>query len=444
MNKQRRHEASSADLRALGRLLDEATTRPSPFQREASFKELEKALRSRASLPPAKGVYPWLAALASAGALAAACWLLVFRSADLQFEVQGGEVSEGTYVRQLDREAPASLLFSEGTRVEFAASARGRLLDVSPVGASFLLEQGRVELDVTPRLHASWSVVVGPFRVDVLGTNFSVAWEPNDEQLEVVVTRGRVRIEGPDAKGVVVRSGQRFRAWLGATRANMLETYEDRAVPVSPEGRRAPDPRGLADVGEAEPALAGSTASATTAQRRDEIQSAPASPGSGQIVNGKPWSAKVASGNYAEVLAEAERSGLDKVLSTASRSDVMALADAARYSRRLDLAERALRTVRSRFAGTSDATAAAFLLGRLVEDANPQRASQLYDAASREAPGGPLRGEILGRRMILAQRMNRWAESRRLADEYLKVIPKGPYADKARTLTAQPSEAHGP
>jgi TolA-binding protein len=144
---------------------------------------------------------------------------------------------------------------------------------------------------------------------------------------------------------------------------------------------------------------------------------------------------RIAAGQYAQVLQEAEFRGTANVLATASRSELMALADAARYSKQSDLAERTLKTIRTRFPGSKDGAAAAFLLGRLLEGHDPSGAKQLYLAATQEDPHGPFRSEILGRQLLLSDRTGDHAAAKRAAAEYVKFFPKGPYAGKARLLS---------
>ena len=67
-------------------------------------------------------------------------------------------------------------------------------------------------------------------------------------------------------------------------------------------------------------------------------------------------------------------------LARCSAADLRALGDAARYSGRVSLAERAFLALRRRFPGTADGTVAAFLLGRTYEaEHRSQQAGVWYD-----------------------------------------------------------------
>jgi TolA-binding protein len=150
------------------------------------------------------------------------------------------------------------------------------------------------------------------------------------------------------------------------------------------------------------------------------------------------WATLVARGDYRRVVESAEQRGIDDALRSASAGELGALADAARFIGRGDLARRALQAIRSRFAGSDRAASAAFLLGKLTEDlGRPKAAVEWYDRYLAEAPGGPLAPEAMGRRMLALQHNGDTDGSRRAAAEYLKRFPNGPYAGVARE-TAKP------
>lgn len=149
------------------------------------------------------------------------------------------------------------------------------------------------------------------------------------------------------------------------------------------------------------------------------------------------WSQRVARGEYARVVSEAEAIGIDTVLGASSLADVGALADAARFVGKGAIASRALHTIRTRFPGTARAASAAFVLGRTAEDAG-QSASAMswYDTYLAEAPGGALAPEALGRRMLALRRMGNTAAAKQAAEAYLQRFPHGPYSGVAREMTA--------
>ena len=148
-----------------------------------------------------------------------------------------------------------------------------------------------------------------------------------------------------------------------------------------------------------------------------------------------PWSALLAKGNFSGVVAEAERRGIDTVLAQAAAADLSALADSARYTRRHDLAQKALLAIRARFAGTEPAKDASFFLGRLAEASSrqPDAALGWYDTYLREAPRGLYASETLVREMTLLA-PDAPERARQVAHTYLERFPHGPQAGLARSL----------
>jgi hypothetical protein len=116
--------------------------------------------------------------------------------------------------------------------------------------------------------------------------------------------------------------------------------------------------------------------------------------------------------------------------------DLSALADAARYSRREDIARSALIAHRRRFAATWRANDAAFLLGRLEETAKRLGlALAWYERCLTESPSGTYTSEALGRKMTLIERLYGRGRARPIAQEYLRRFGNGTYAAAARALT---------
>ena len=121
---------------------------------------------------------------------------------------QQGEVGEWLAATP---EKPLALDFSEGTRIEFGASSRGRVEAVTPEGALVTIERGSLSATVTHRKHTSWRFGAGPFEVIVVGTSLDVRWDENTGAFELGVSRGLVRVHGP-----LIEGEQEVRAASGA------------------------------------------------------------------------------------------------------------------------------------------------------------------------------------------------------------------------------------
>ena len=351
----------------------------------------------------------------------------------LAYRIDGGEIGDGGYVRSFSGGATggAVLRFSEGTSVRLMPGARGRLGRIDAHGARFAIEQGEAEVKVTPCPGARWLVDAGPFLITVRGTVFHASWDGASERLEVAMTKGLVSVTGPVAEGAVaVRGGQRLTVNV-RTKEVLLRELGDTATPA-----RTAVP-GEAPASESQPPGAAPTAHATGPARARA-----AGPRAPQVSTSLPsgtWAAALNAGDFDGILQDAERRGLDASLERSPATELAALADAARYRRRDDVARRALLAERARFPRSPRARDAAFLLGRLEETSGGGvRALEWYDRYLQEAPLGAYASEALGRKMTATARVQGPRAAREVAATYLRRFPNGSYAASARGLLDAP------
>jgi ferric-dicitrate binding protein FerR (iron transport regulator) len=326
-------------------------------------------------------------------------------AAALSYTVDGALPPAGGYVRSSTEHQPL-LAFSDGTRIQMTTGARARVLEVDRRGARVVLEQGRAHVEVVHRPGAEWRFEAGEFLIHVHGTAFFVEWNPEQARLDVRMENGVVSVDGPRrGESVVLRAGQ--------------------SLSVSVRKDPAPRPAARPD-----PAPAGSPPRAAAPELAPRAGTAPPVVTAG-------WPERLAEGQAAAIVAEAERRGIARVLARGSSEDLAALADAARYERKDGLARRALLVQRRRFPRSARAEEASFLLGRLDDDratGNPDAALSWYDRYLRDAPRGTYAAEALGRKMMVLQREHRAPEARAIAVDYLRRFPDGTYAHAARAL----------
>ena len=249
--------------------------------------------------------------------------------------------------------------------------------------------------------------------MQVTGTKFDLRWSDDDQVLELGLSSGSVIVRGPPApNGVAMHAGQRLVMDVRQGFAR-LEPLMPPAAPVAPAAVEPP-PREM-------PAPA-------------EVPVPRSAP------RNESWSERVLAGEFPAVLREARRRGIEEVLRREDAPDLMALAEASRYSGVTPLARRALFAVRTRYPGSLQAHKAAFLLGRMAEDGDGDLAGALawYSRYLEEAPGGAFRDEALGRKMTATLRLSGQARARPLAEEYLRRFPTGSYASPARAILAPP------
>lgn len=324
---------------------------------------------------------------------------LPWRHADdaLSYRVKSG-ASVGRLIES--KSDPIELAFSDGTIVSVEPDTRAMVSETTHRGARFRLNSGRMHFNVVPHAdRGEWLVEAGAFQVRVTGTIFTVEWIAAEGAFRVDVERGHV---------VVTGAGQRRELGPG-------DSFHHREKA-----------RQTADAARAEEG---------PAMDVSELPLAPSSaPGAASgSADGTAWSELVAAGRFSAVLDAAGRRGVDRCLDSCTQDDLRALADAARLGGKPSVAERALLAQRSRFAGSADAAAAAFLLGRSAEQRHDARAVSWYDSYLAEAPRGRFAQDALGRKMLLVASSD-GAAGVALAREYLARFPGGPYSGHAKSL----------
>jgi ferric-dicitrate binding protein FerR (iron transport regulator) len=373
-------------------------------------------LRTRSAVRRRPG--RWLA-VASLGAAATAAVVLGPRllhpgpgpATPLTFVVQGGSVEASGTIRATADEAPA-LKFVDGTFIKLAPGSTGRLGEVDDRGAHVAIDDGSALVNVIPKPRARWVIDAGPFRIAVHGTVFTAAWDKTRGRLDVRLEHGLVSVTGPvTAEPIPMHTGQHLTVTLRQKKVLLrdLDALDDRLD----DGAEAPAAAAVAPVG------------ATPVPVRPVHAARPAT---------RSWTAELAAGHFDAILEDAARD-LSRALSARSTDELAALADAARYRRRDDVADRALHAQRRRFPGTARATDAAFFLGRLSESKGaPGQAVGWYDRYLGEAPDGPYASDALGRKMVAVRDLRGDAAARDIADEYVRRFPRGSYAGAASAL----------
>ena len=126
-----------------------------------------------------------------------------------------GAATEATHVR-----------FSEGTDVALAPGAELQVVKRAGRGAVLALERGQARFSVVHRRGARWSVLTGPFAIEVTGTEFTVDWAPEAGKMVVDLKVGSVRVHGASVGGAVeLNAGER-----------LVATVSDYRVTLTPAG----------------------------------------------------------------------------------------------------------------------------------------------------------------------------------------------------------------
>jgi hypothetical protein len=234
---------------------------------------------------------------------------------------------------------------------------------------------------------------------------------------------GSVEVKGPLAgRGVALRAGQQLTSSLSEQRLVVDRITEPNPAAVAVES--APSTR--------EPAVD------QAAPPRDDDESLA---GNRALARGRAARARrgsqtdfaqlVIDGRFEDVVREARRRSIPRVLETAPLDELTALADAARYTRDNELARRALLGLQQRFPTSSSGRSAAFFLARVSQGEETLRWYERY--LTRE-PKGAYASEALGHAMTLYAERGDIDRSRKAARRYLALKSGGPYASSARRI----------
>ena len=339
----------------------------------------------------------------------------------LSYQIEGGSLVDGGYLRESGR-AGIKLTFAEGTEFALMPGTRSRLRAVDAAGARIAIEHGTASFQVTPSRDHRWQVDIGPFLVTVKGTVFAVSWDAETERFELKLRRGHVTVSGPVTGGeIALSAGQRLFVDLPQGETTISEP--------KPEALREPPAAPRPE----QPSVAADPTEKRVPTRR-----------SVKPEGTRGWAQALAVGHLDRILAEAESAGLSATVERVSSEDLLALADAARYRRRMDLARQTLLAERRRFPESLRALDATFLLGSVEEASEHGLAGAIewYDEYLVRAPAGTYASEAFGRKMTLTSKLHGARRARTLAEEYLRRFPSGSYAGAARafllTLSAGP------
>jgi hypothetical protein len=372
----------------------------------------------------------------AAGATAAVM-MLHRPDATLTFAVVNGTVSDGGYVRAKPS-GGTELRFSDGSSLALDPGTSTRVTDIDTHGSRVLLESGRAHVRVTHRPAARWTIDAGPYSVQVVGTEFDVRWSGADEVLDVQMHRGAIIVRGPLASGgLTMEAGQHLVANVKDGEIFLDATPGSEAANLPRARAESPEPTFVEPEAPAAVPAVPSTLPSSPSAHATRVRPGAARPVPAPGVDAS-WSKLIAQGDFQGVLADAEQRGLARTLDSASAADLNALADAARYVRRSDVARRTLLAERERFPRSVTARDAAFFLGGLAEDesgvASAKTALEWYERYMADSPGGTYAAQALGRQMILVHKLRGAAAARSIATEYVTRFPHGPYAEPAKKL----------
>ena len=412
----RRVTTSQGAAEAVGEFLrDNAAQGPSPAARLA---QRERLVRSAATSTSRPAAVRWRVGLGALFAAAAIALFLVVPHATTP-EAPLAEVVPPTHAVESEWFAapPIGALaidVGDGSRLQLVDGARGRMTRGSDA-ARLVLEGGLLQAEVEPTAGRRWTIEAGPYRVRVVGTIFTVDWDPATGRLDVEVQRGKVEVVGPHGGSPIpVDAGHRLRASLSEATAVLGEIPAATDAPADDAPTILDEPR--AD--EPTPAR----------KKRSSIDAA--------IEATPSWQSLAHDARYADAFAIIEAAGFSEIARHCDRGALDLLADTARLAKHPVEAKQAYGIMRDRFPGTREAARAAFKLGRHVADhgGDPRDAVKWFRTSLTEAPRGSFAAEARGRLVQLLSAAGDEEGARAAARDYLEHHPKGPHAKLARSL----------
>lgn len=277
-----------------------------------------------------------------------------------------------------------------GGSISLDEDARGRLDESRAEGTRFDLHEGRASFDVKLREKSPFSVVAGEYRIVVVGTKFSVAYQAPDV-LDVIVTEGVVEVHLPSrVESLQVHAGES----LAASSAG-FSLKKGSASPFSASELPAPPPP-------------------TTAL---------------------DWRKLYHEGKYEAACRAARAEQPTKLRSTLDVTGLVDLAGALGLCGETDAALVTLQTARKRFPGTPEANDALFLIGRIhAKRGSSLEATSHFEGYLQGGSGGRFAAEALGRLIELHRAAGHHDEAKKFAARYLKIAPQGAYHRLAQSL----------
>jgi hypothetical protein len=365
--------------------------------------------------------------------LAAATALLVAAGVLMVYEFQPkNDTSLGFHVNGSDRngrighwvDAPAEksvpIQFEGGTRLSLASGGIARIDEASDEKVSVELRLGKIVADVAKKSGRRWTITAGPYTVVVLGTRFTVSWDPSANVFDLDVERGVVLVHGQglNKNGVKVAKGHTLLAKAGVVSVDSSEALaEDNKIEkeVNEDGVAGEREAAVSDC--ASQVLSQPPKKGQKKQRRN-------------INRATSWLQYYEQQAFERAFEAARDEGLAKLKMRLDATSLWRLMETARRVGEIDEALSMLKTHRDRFSKSEKAQIIPFLIGKILSDkkGEPAAAARWFAVYLEEAPNGPLREDALRRLVTVNEEMERWEVAKQYAREYLYLNDQGPFA----------------
>lgn len=333
------------------------------------------------------------------------------------------------------RDETKQLRFSDGTSLSLHPQTDLKVERTSTTGASVIVGRGRTLASVNHSDGADWRFAAGPFSIEVTGTEFDLAWHPEKGVFEIALHQGAVKLTGPTLAGArSVRKGEFVRIELPAEQQTPTMGKHQQGAPVQESEVDPRSPGSGQRSGWSAPATSSGQSNDEPSDSRvaheklsnDEQAVQETKNGGPSATN---WRQLLASGQRTKALQAVRQMGAATAIQSAPAKSLWKLSQAARLGGEPRLAQQVLLALRSQHGVRGRS---AFMLGKVAADQlhDTSGAVQWFETYLREAPGGALSEQALGR-LVELQAGTR--QGRRAAERYLEAYPDGAHASFARS-----------
>jgi hypothetical protein len=413
---------------ALRLLAAEHARKREPFDKRRAWLRIEQG-EPRAARSLSETSH-WRLALAAlvfvAGAIAGGSYWK--SAATLSYEARGASLVDGNLSTA---ESSAQIAFSDTSHIAVGPHAALSLEIVGRHAALTRLERGQLHVRVQHAKDTNWRFFAGRYEVQVVGTEFDLAWDEHTEQFLLRMLSGEVRVLGAPGPARVVGAGATLR--LPESSASVATTAAPTPSPKPMLGASS-EVAGVSASNASAATASAATASAATGMPATGSNTASASKPT-HDTGASDWDTLLKAGQFAAVVQSAESAGVEHSLQAASASNLKALAQAARYTGHAPLSLRAWHALRARFESQPLGTQASFFLGRTYdEQGNLPEALHWLGRYVSEAPNGVYASEAFGRRLLVLQKFSGRSAALSSARDYLQRFPGGAFEKTARAI----------
>ncbi|MBN2804903.1 MAG: FecR domain-containing protein [Deltaproteobacteria bacterium] len=334
-----------------------------------------------------------------------------------------------------EKSNPAIIKFDGGTIYSLEKGSSARVIQSNTKKVIVDLSEGKISCKVTGNGHTDWIIRAGTYEVKVTGTRFSVLWRPSEKQLDVNVFKGSVQVTGArlNRHGVRLMAGDQLQVKMDQITISPYNHTKSNGSkkPYNKESLINPDISANIDsINKGEKQLTNKTA---FSENRAVIHQS-STKKSNSIL--ETWKERYEAKDYEGAITLATAHNFDQLLLKSSADDLTKLGNAARYSRKTDIAVQILKTIQTRFIGSYRANNATFLLGRVALELqhNPKAAALLFEQYLHASPEGPLSDESLGRLIEIYKNTGNIPKAKKAANAYIQKYPDGSFASMAHSV----------